>query len=98
MNEIKVRKPHPPKCFGIAALYERYTNRFYKWRSLLPDNGDKIKLTWLPAAINAPMAKNAYIGMSGIVCDMDKIEGTFTLNCETSRLVCLRGSFNYEKL
>ena len=69
-EEIIVRKP---KFFGIN-----------RWRRLLPDNGAKIKLTWLPNPINAPSEKSAYIGMQGTVEDMNKMEGTFTLNCKTN--------------
>lgn len=94
-QEIKVRKPNPPKCFGIANIYERYTNAFYKWRSLLPNNGDEIRITWLPK--NNGIV-NAYIGMEGIVENIDKINGTFSLNCETSILICGMGNFNYTKI
>lgn len=95
MEEIKVRKPKVPKCFGIASIYERYSNRWYKWRSMLPENGTKIKLTWLPNPINHPSETSAYIGMQGTVEDMDKTEGSFVLRCETCLLICLRGNFNY---
>lgn len=98
MKEIIVRKPNPPKFFGISALYERYSNRWYKWRALLPNNGDKIKLTWLPNPINHPHTKNAYIGMEGVVCDMDKNDGGFTLKCETNILTGIQGNFNYHFL
>lgn len=96
--EIKVRKPNPPKFFGIASLYERYSNRWYKWRYSLPNNGDKIKITWLPNPINAPSETNCYIGMEGVVNDMNKNDGTFSLKTETSWLCCLGGNFNYELL
>lgn len=92
-TEIKVRKPNPPKFFGIANLYERYTNRFYKWRQTLPSNGDRIKITWFP---DNRGVTNAYIGMEGIVESMNDIEGNFALNCGTSILVC-GGNFNYIK-
>jgi hypothetical protein len=92
-TEIKCRKPKTIKWFGIANLYERYTNRYYKWRSLLPSNGDKIKITWFP---DNRGVTNAYIGMEGIVESMNKTEGTFVLNCESSKLIC-HGNFNYIK-
>lgn len=92
MKEIIVRKPKFKKFFGFILT------RQYKWESLLPDNGDRIKLTWLPNPINNPTEKNAYIGMEGVVCDMNKIDGTFSLMCDTCRLVCLNGTFNYEKI
>jgi hypothetical protein len=93
-EEIKVRKPKTIKCFGIANLYERYTNRWYKWRSLLPSNGDKIKITWFP---DNRGVTNAYIGMEGMVEDMNNTEGSFALNCGTSILIC-NGNFNYIKI
>ena len=87
-TEIKCRKPRPIKFYGIANLYERYTNRFYKWRSLLPKNGDRIKITWLP---DNRGVKNAYIGMDGVVENVDTINGNFDLNCGTSILICSGG-------
>ena len=54
--EIQCRKPKPIKYFGLANL--RYTNRFYKWMSLLPNNGDRIKITWFP---DNKGVTNAYI-------------------------------------
>jgi hypothetical protein len=92
--EIKCRKPKPIKFYGIANIYERYTNRYYKWRTLLPKNGDRIKITWFP---DNRGIKNAYIGMEGVVENMNTIEGNFSLNCGTSILIC-HGDFDYIKL
>ena len=94
MEEIKCRKPKPIKFYGLTNIYERYTNRFYKWRSLLPNNGDKIKITWLPD--NRGVA-NSYIGMVGVIENMNNIDGEFTLKCETSMLIC-HGNFDYIKI
>jgi hypothetical protein len=55
---IKCRKPRLLKCLEFCVenilndlckgvLYKRI-NELYKWRSLLPKNGDTIKITWLP--------------------------------------------------
>ena len=94
-EQIKCRKPKPIKFFGIANLYERYTNRYYKWRSLLPNNGDKIKITWLP---DNKGIKNAYIGFEGIVQNINKTEGTFELNSGSGVLVHTGLNFDYIKL
>lgn len=94
INEIIVRKPKPIRFFGLGKTYDRYTNRWYKWMQLLPNNGDKIKITWFPE--NRSIT-NAYIGWIGVVEDINKVEGTFILNSGNAKLVC-HGNFNYIKL
>jgi len=79
-TEIKVKKPKVIKLFGIKNLYERYTNRWWKWRQSMPKNGDKIKITWLPSCRNVPKGtQNPYIGMEGIVEGLN-IDGYLVLN------------------
>lgn len=94
MNEIIVRKPKPIKFFGLGNSYDRYTNRWYKWMQLLPNEGDRIKITWFP---DNRGVTNAYIGWEGVVENLNKTEGTFTLNSGNALLVC-HGNFNYIKL
>ena len=94
MNEIKVRKPKPIKFFGIGKTYDRYTNRWYKWMQTLPNNGDRVKITWLP---DNRGVTNAYIGWEGIVENVNKVEGNFALNSGSAILIC-HGDFNYIKL
>ena len=94
MNEIKVRKPKPIKLFGIGKVYDIYTNRWYKWMQLLPQEGDKIKITWFP---DNRGVTNAYIGWEGVVETMNKVEGTFALNSGNAILAC-SGDFNYIRL
>jgi len=97
-TEIKVKKPKVIKFFGIATAYQRYTNRWWKWKLLMPKNGDKIKITWLPSCRNVPNGTpNPYIGMEGVVENMT-IDGDFYLNCETCGLVCTGEDFSYIKL
>jgi len=91
---IKVRKPRVIKCFGFADLYERYSKRQYNYMRSLPNDGDKIKITWFP---DNRGVTNAYIGIEGVVESMNKNEGSFYLNCDTCGLVC-HGNFNYIKL
>jgi len=98
MKDVKVRKPKFPKNCGIGSIYERFTNKWYKWRNLLPNNGDLIKITWLPNPKNNPTCSNTYIGMQGFVSDMNKEDGTFALKCEGCILIVLAGSFNYKKI
>lgn len=86
-----------PKDCGIGNIYERFTNRWYKWRNLLPNNGEFIKITWLPNPKNNPSSLNTYIGMEGFVSDMNKEDGTFVLKCDGCSLICLSGNFNYKK-
>lgn len=93
MNIIKVRKPKSIKFYGIGKVYDKYTNRWYKWMQTLPNNGDKIKITWLP---NNNGIINAYIGFVGIIENMNKIEGTFTINSGNSILIC-NHNFDYIK-
>ena len=93
-TEIKVRKPKPIKYFGFAKQVNAYTNRQYKWMSSYPKEGSKIIITWFP---NNNGEKNAYIGMSGIVEDLDIINAVFVLKCEGCSLIC-HGDFNYINL
>ena len=95
MQPIKVRKPKTIKFFGFGAAYDRYSNRWYKWSEKLPNNGERIKITWLP---KNNREVNAYIGFEGIVEDMDKIEGSFCINSGTSILICNSTNFDYIKL
>ncbi len=88
--EIKVRKPKQG-FWGI--LNRNYRKRLELWRTTFPNDGDKIKITWFPDNRGEP---NAYIGMQGVVENMNKIEGTFVLNCGNSKLIC-HGNFNYIK-
>jgi len=93
--EIKVRKPKAIKFFGISIEYERYNKRWYKWRSTLPMNGDKIRITWLPD--NKGHA-NAYIGIEGTVKNVNINEASFTLECDTSMLCGSFEKLNYVRL
>lgn len=94
-NEIIVKKPRVIKFFGIAASYERYSNKQQTWIKSLPKNGDKIKLTWLPSCRNVPKGTpNPYIGMEGIVENMN-IYGDFVLKCEGCSLICNSSDFRY---
>ena len=93
-SEIKIRKPKAIKFFGFAKQYNAYTNRLYKWMYSLPENGTKIKITWFPSNNGE---KNAYIGWEGIVENLNRIEGTFSINSGTAILIC-KGDFNYIKL
>ena len=93
-TEIKCRKPKPIKYFGIANLYERYTNRYYKWRSLLPSNGDTIRITWMP---DNRGDTNAYIGFEGRVEKMNIEECVFLINSGDAILICF-GNFDYIKI
>lgn len=95
MNEIIVRKPKPIKFFGLGDAYSRYTNRWYKWMQLLPNEGEKIKITWLPENRGET---NAYIGFEGVVERINKVEGRFTLNSGNAILICRGDCFNYIKL
>ena len=95
---VKVRKPIPIKFFGLGNAYNRYTNRWYKWNSLLPNNGDKIQITWFPPCINGRGQTNPYIGFEGIVQDMNKIEGSFCIFSGSAVLVVTSGNFDYIKL
>jgi hypothetical protein len=94
--EIKVRKPSKlrilaKKILGNYALY--YTKEF-EWQMKLPKNGDQIKITWFP---DNRGATNAYIGMSGVVENMNINDGHFILNCGNCILIC-SGDFNYIRL
>lgn len=91
---IKVRKPRVISCFGIAGIYERYSNRQYKFTQTLPNNGDKIRITWFPK--NRGVV-NAYIGWEGVVEEMDKVDATFWINSGNAKLLC-HGNFDYIKL
>lgn len=54
--------------------------------NILPKNGDKITITWLPSCVNVPIGTpNPYIGMSGEVYDIK--DGKFDLFTGSSWLV-----------
>jgi hypothetical protein len=93
-SDIKVRKPKPRKNFGISFLYQRHKTRFNEWQQTLLNNGDRIRITWFP---DNNGVTNAYIGMEGIVENMNNIEGNFALNCGTSILIC-HGNFDYIRI
>ena len=94
MNEIIVRKPKAFKFFGLEKIYDKYTNRYDKWKQLFPNNGDHIKITWFP---DNSGVTNAYIGWEGVVENVNKVNGTFDINSGNAVLVC-SGDFNYIKL
>ena len=57
-------------------------------------NGDKIRITWLPACKNAkPGTPNPYIGMEGVVVDLNKKEGYFHLFTGSSWLCGIKTGF-----
>lgn len=49
-------------------------------------NGDKVKITWLPPCKNSKGSPNPYIGMKGIVEDLNP-DKSFVLNTGTSILI-----------
>lgn len=62
-----------------------------------PEEGRKIRITWLPHCINVPINHpNPYIGMVGYVREL-KPDGSFFLQCENSWLVVF-GKYNFEYL
>lgn len=92
---IEVRKPRVIKCFGIADIYERYSQRQEKYFASLPKNGEKIRITWLTKNKGE---ENAYIGFEGTVEDFDNVDGSFNLNSGKSILIMQSTSFDYIKL
>lgn len=99
VKTVKVpKKPSIPKFLGICNCYSRYRNRCEKWYSLLPKNGDFIRLVNLPNPINNPKSKSCYIGYSGVVQDMDG-DGNFVLFDGKSVLIHNSSKgFEYEKI
>jgi hypothetical protein len=59
---------------------------FFPFWDSVPKAGQKIKITDLPPAKNAPCSKNAYIRMEGFVEDV-KEDGSFVLRGETNILI-----------
>lgn len=54
---------------------------------LIPEEGRRIRITWLPHCINVPSnVPNPYIGMDGYVREL-KPDGSFNLQCDTSWLI-----------
>lgn len=53
---------------------------------VLPKEGAKIKITWLPYNNGYPQP-NVYIGSEGIVEDLDMETGSFVLNMGSSALI-----------
>ena len=94
-TETKCRKPKTLKFFGIAGDYDRYSNRWYKWQALLPNDDDKIRIRWLSPCRNGKGTMNPYIGMEGVVNYIDKLEGSFSLICKTCSLIVSGDKFNY---
>lgn len=96
MNEIEVRKPMFSFIDKLKYRWYGYSKRVERWQKTMPDNGDKIKLTWLPNPINAPFEKSVYIGSTGVVFDMDKAECSFCLELQSgATLIHPKGDFNY---
>lgn len=93
MNEIKVRNVTKINLIDMILFGRKYFfGKMQKRRMiLLPNNGDKIKITWVP---DNSGVTNAYIGLEGVVETMNKVEGTFALNSGNAILVC-SGDFNY---
>jgi len=62
---------------------------------VLLNEGDKIEITWLPNPRNHPTTRSCYIGMSGVVCNLDS-EG-FALEGETSVLI-VHKKFRFKRI
>lgn len=63
----------------------------------IPEEGRRIRITWLPHCINVPSnVPNPYIGMEGYVREL-KPDGSFHLQCETSWLIVF-GKYKFEYL
>ncbi|MFM8341037.1 MAG: hypothetical protein ACKN9F_02335 [Methylomonas sp.] len=68
-----------------------------KDENLIPEEGRRIRITWLPHCINVPSNNpNPYIGMEGYVREL-KPDGSFHLQCETSWLIVF-GKYKFKYL
>ncbi len=92
-TEIIVRKPSNLRWYAkfIFGSMARWNTKWFEWQLKLPNEGDRIKITWFP---NNNAAENAYIGWEGVVEEMNKHKGTFCLNSGNAILIC-HGNFNY---
>jgi len=70
--------------------WDRFLFLFRKVKQplIIPEEGRKVRITWLPSCINGKGDPNPYIGMEGIVTDL-KPDGTFHLDCGNCWLVGL---------
>lgn len=84
---ISVRRPKSPNFFNRESYYYKWL----KWQQSLPNEGDRIKITWLPDNCGV---KNAYIGWEGVVESLNKKQGAFALNSGDAILIC-HGNFDY---
>lgn len=70
---------------------------FSEKKMQIPEEGRRIRITWLPHCINVPSnVPNPYIGMEGYVREL-KPDGSFHLQCETSWLIVF-GKYKFEYL
>jgi len=94
--EIKVRKPSNLRwCVKfIFGKFSRWNTKWFEWQLRLPNEGDRIIITWFPPNLGT---QNAYIGWKGVVKKLNKREGTFCLDSGNAILIC-HGNFNYIKL
>lgn len=61
-------------------------------------NGDRIRITWLPPCKNVTRnTPNPYIGMEGIVVDLNKEEGYFHLFTGQSWLCGIKTGFYHSR-
>lgn len=99
MHIIEVRKPsYTFKQRFLKWLYG-YSYKLETWQKSLPNDGDKIKLTWVPNPVNNPREKSCYIGTEGFVFDMDKNTGSFRLRMQSGATLINTGhDFDYTKL
>lgn len=68
-----------------------------KDENIIPEEGRRIRITWLPHCINVPSNNpNPYIGMEGYVREL-KPDGSFHLQCETSWLIVF-GKYKFKYL
>lgn len=71
--------------------------RLEKDENIIPEEGRRIRITWLPHCINVPSNNpNPYIGMEGYVREL-KPDGSFHLQCETSWLIVF-GKYKFKYL
>jgi hypothetical protein len=70
-------------CIGLLVVINFWPD---KEKYIVPIEGRRIKITWLPSCINGRGYPNPYIGMEGTVTDL-KQDGTFHLFCDNCWLV-----------
>jgi hypothetical protein len=70
-------------CIGLLVVINFWPD---KPKYVVPEDGRRIKITWLPSCINGEGTPNPYIGMEGVVSDL-KTDGSFHLFCGDSWLV-----------